>query len=122
MKILVIDSSSITASVAVIENEKIVSEFFINAGLTHSQTLAPMVKSTLEFSGRKTSDMDLISDITPSYVGEVIYTAFILLFSDNNFSTSFEFIAILIPVFLSIYGKLYITLACLRKTALYADL
>ncbi len=61
MKILAIDSSSITASVAVIENETIVSEFFINAGLTHSQTLAPMVQSALEFSGRKTSDMDLIA-------------------------------------------------------------
>ena len=50
MKILAVDSSSITASVALLEDDKIISEFFMNAGLTHSETLAPMIDAVLQNS------------------------------------------------------------------------
>lgn len=61
MKILAVDSSSVTASVAILEDNKIISEFFINAGLTHSQTLAPMIESALINSATEISDIDLFS-------------------------------------------------------------
>ena len=59
MKVLAIDSSSITASVAILDNNKVTAEFFINAGLTHSQTLAPMVDSALKCSNMHPKDIDL---------------------------------------------------------------
>lgn len=59
MKVLAVDSSSATASVALTDNEKLVSEFFINAGLTHSETLAPMIESVIKYAGFKSQDIDL---------------------------------------------------------------
>lgn len=59
MKILAVDSSSITASVAVTEDEKVIAEFFMNAGLTHSQTLAPMIDAVLKNSNTQPKDIDL---------------------------------------------------------------
>lgn len=61
MKILSVDSSSVTASVAITENGKIVSEKFINNGLTHSQTLMPMVEDVINESGVSLKDIDLFA-------------------------------------------------------------
>lgn len=61
MRILGIDSSSYPASVAVVENERIVAEFFIHTKLTHSQTLMPMVKAVLDMTKLAVNDMDLIA-------------------------------------------------------------
>lgn len=61
MKILSLDSSSVTASVAITENGKILSESFINNGLTHSQTLMPMVEEVLKDSGVSIKDIDLFA-------------------------------------------------------------
>ena len=61
MKILSLDSSSVTASVAITENGKILSEKFINNGLTHSQTLMPLVEETLNDSGVSIKDIDLFA-------------------------------------------------------------
>lgn len=61
MKILSIDSSSVTASVAITENDKILSEKFINNGLTHSQTLMPMVEEAINESGVDLKDIDLFA-------------------------------------------------------------
>ncbi len=61
MKILGIDSSAKSASVAVVEDEKILSSFFINTGLTHSQTLMPMIESTLKCSNISLEDIDLVA-------------------------------------------------------------
>lgn len=61
MKILGIDSSAKSASVAVVDNGKILSNFYINTGLTHSQTLMPMLENALECSGVKLKDIDLIA-------------------------------------------------------------
>ncbi len=58
MKILALDCSAGPASVAVIEDGKIVASSFVNVKLTHSQTLLPMVKSTLESGVLKVSDID----------------------------------------------------------------
>lgn len=61
MKILSLDSSSVTASVAITENGKILSEKFINNGLTHSQTLMPLVEDALNDSGISIKDIDLFA-------------------------------------------------------------
>ena len=48
MRILAVDTSAVCAAVAVIDNEKILSESQTNSGLTHSRTLLPMIDSTLK--------------------------------------------------------------------------
>ncbi len=58
MRILALDCSAGPASVAVIEEGKIVASSFVNVKLTHSQTLLPMVKNTLESGMLKVSDID----------------------------------------------------------------
>lgn len=55
MKILSIDSSAKTASVAVTDGTTLLSECFVNAGLTHSRTLMPMIDNAL-------SQADMIID------------------------------------------------------------
>ena len=47
MKLLAIDSAAKTASTAVWQDGVLLGECFLNAGLTHSQTLAPMVEAVL---------------------------------------------------------------------------
>ncbi len=58
MKILALDCSAGPASVAIIEEGRIVASSFVNVKLTHSQTLLPMVKSTLDSAMLKVSDID----------------------------------------------------------------
>lgn len=58
MKILSIDSSAKSASVAIVENDKIIGESFVNAKLTHSATLMPMVVSLLECTQEQLNDVD----------------------------------------------------------------
>lgn len=61
MKILSIDSTSVTASAAITENGNTLAENFINNGLTHSQTLMPLVEKTLKDSGISIKDIDLFA-------------------------------------------------------------
>lgn len=61
MKILSLDSTSVTASAAITENGKTLAENFINNGLTHSQTLMPLVEKTLVDSGVSIKDIDLFA-------------------------------------------------------------
>lgn len=60
MKILAIDSSAKTASVAVIENGTLISECFVNAGLTHSRTLMPMIDNALSQADMKIDEIDAL--------------------------------------------------------------
>ncbi|MCI8496955.1 MAG: tRNA (adenosine(37)-N6)-threonylcarbamoyltransferase complex dimerization subunit type 1 TsaB [Clostridiales bacterium] len=61
MKILALDSSAVSASCAVLEDDRLIAEFFVNAGLTHSQTLMPMVESTLKNAAVDMADIDLFA-------------------------------------------------------------
>lgn len=47
MKILALDCSATAASCAVLEEDKVIASSFVNVKLTHSQTLLPMLESTL---------------------------------------------------------------------------
>lgn len=61
MKILSIDSSAVTASVALTEGGKILGEYFLNTGLTHSETLMPMIASVFQCAKTKPSEVDLFA-------------------------------------------------------------
>lgn len=61
MKILSVDSSSVSASVAITENGVTLAENFINNGLTHSQTLMPMVEKTLNDAKISVKDIELFA-------------------------------------------------------------
>lgn len=58
MKILAIDSSAKSASASIIENEKVLCEFYINSGLTHSETLMPMIKDLLTVTNTEINTID----------------------------------------------------------------
>lgn len=61
MNILAIDTSSVTASVSVISSENVLSEKFINNGLTHSQTLMPLINDALNQSSLAVKDVDFFA-------------------------------------------------------------
>lgn len=51
--LLSLDSSAVTASVALTDGDRVIKSEFVNSGLTHSETLLPMVKRVIgdnEFS------------------------------------------------------------------------
>ncbi len=56
MKILAIDSSGLTATVALLQDELVIAEYSVNYKKTHSQTLVPMLDEI-----RKMTDLDLAS-------------------------------------------------------------
>ncbi len=61
MKILALESSAVTASVAVAEDERLLAQSFQNSGLTHSATLMPMVADLLKNTGLTLREMDVIA-------------------------------------------------------------
>jgi tRNA threonylcarbamoyladenosine biosynthesis protein TsaB len=61
MKILGVESSATAASVAVYFDGKIVAQVQSNTGLTHSQTLLPMVEEVLKLTNNTLKDMDFIA-------------------------------------------------------------
>lgn len=61
MKILALETSAVTASVAVTEDEKLLAQSFQNSGLTHSATLMPMAADLLKNTGLRLDDMDVIA-------------------------------------------------------------
>lgn len=71
VKILAVDSSSKTASVGVVHGNKVLCDFFIDAGLTHSQTLVPMIDYSLKCLGMSAGDIDVFSAVNGpgSFVG-----------------------------------------------------
>ncbi len=58
MKILAVECSATPASVAIIENDKLVSSSFTNIKLTHSQTLMPMIDNMLKATKISIGDID----------------------------------------------------------------
>lgn len=58
-KILSVDTCLSACSVAIHEEEKLLGENFLDAGLTHSQTLMPMIQSLLDSLGMKFKEIDV---------------------------------------------------------------
>ncbi len=61
MKIIALESSAVTASVAVAEDDKLLAQSFQNSGLTHSATLMPMVADLLKNTGLTLDEMDVVA-------------------------------------------------------------
>lgn len=61
MKILAIDSCAKSASAALVENGSVICETFANIGLTHSETLMPMISFTLDTAKVSPNEIDLYS-------------------------------------------------------------
>lgn len=61
MLLLAIDSSAGPASAAVLEDEKLLGEYFINTKQTHSQTLLPMVENLLKSLGKNCAELDALA-------------------------------------------------------------
>jgi len=53
-----LDSSAIAASCAVVEGGRVLASGFVNMKITHSQTLMPLVESTLKCAGLTLTDID----------------------------------------------------------------
>ena len=71
MLILALDSTAIAASVALVRDGALVAEYTVNTGLTHSETLLPMVEAVLKMTHTDINDIDAFAcDVGPgSFTG-----------------------------------------------------
>ena len=85
MKTLCIDTSSKICAVAIFDNDKLVKKIELNNGLTHSESLMPIIKDIFEETNLTLSDINLlICDIGPgSFTGIRIGIATVKAFSDS---------------------------------------
>ena len=58
MKLLAFESSAVSASVALTEDDRLIAQSFQNCGLTHSRTLLPMAESLLQNCGLSLGAVD----------------------------------------------------------------
>ena len=58
MLILSVDSSASPASVCLLDDGKVLAEYYLNTGFTHSQTLMAMVESVLKISAKSAEEID----------------------------------------------------------------
>ena len=61
MKYLALEGSAVAASCALLEDGRVLGEFFVNIPQTHSQTLLPMVEDMLKNSELSLADMDALA-------------------------------------------------------------
>ena len=61
MKILGLDSTANICTVAVSDDNKLISEIKVNAGNTHSETLLPAVEQALKLSGTDIDEIELFA-------------------------------------------------------------
>ena len=64
MKILALDSSGLVASVAVLDDEKLIGEYTVDYKKTHSQTLIPMLETLT-----KLIELDIREEERASFLG-----------------------------------------------------
>ena len=61
MKILALDSTAVVGTVALCEDQKLIAQYTLNTGNTHSQTLLPMIESALHSAEWEIDDLDLFA-------------------------------------------------------------
>ena len=61
MKILALETSAVAASCCVADGEKLLSRAAVNAGLTHSRTLMPMVEAVLSSADLTVADVEAVA-------------------------------------------------------------
>ena len=64
MRLLAMDTSGPVCGVAVMEEDRVVSELTVQNHNTHSTTLMPLVEMALETAGRELAEMDAIAAVT----------------------------------------------------------
>lgn len=69
MLLLSVDSSAVTASAALTDGDKIIKSEFINKGLTHSETLLPLIKSVMQGYGYNELDAIAVAAGPGSFTG-----------------------------------------------------
>lgn len=85
MKILAVDTSSKLCSVAILEDTNLIKKLELDNGLTHSETLMPLIQQILKECNLTLNNIDLlVSDIGPgSFTGIRIGVASCKAFSDS---------------------------------------
>lgn len=85
MKTLCIDTSSKICAAAILDNYNLIKKIELNNGLTHSESLMPIIKDIFEETNLTLNDMNLlICDIGPgSFTGIRIGIATVKAFSDS---------------------------------------
>lgn len=61
MKVLGIDSSGLVASVAIVEEDRLLAEYTVNYKKTHSQTLLPMLDEIVRMTEQELGTVDVIA-------------------------------------------------------------
>lgn len=61
MLILAVESSAVAAGAALLRDGRLISESFVNVGLTHSQTLLTLVDTCLSNAGLTVKDVDIFA-------------------------------------------------------------
>ena len=61
MTVLGIDTSAVSCGAAVLKDGKIISDVYLNVGLTHSQTLMTAVDSALKNCGLTLAGIDILA-------------------------------------------------------------
>lgn len=71
MKILAVDTSSLVATAAICEDDKLICEIVLNNKLTHSQTLLPIIDSCFKKSELSPEEIDIyaVSEGPGSFTG-----------------------------------------------------
>ena len=59
MNILAVDTAGKTAGVALLQDDRLLYEVYLDGGMTHSETLMPMIDSYLKMCGLTCADIDL---------------------------------------------------------------
>ena len=61
MLMLSVDSSAAPASVCLFEDGKVIADYYLNTGFTHSQTLMPMIEDMLRNAGLSLEAVDALA-------------------------------------------------------------
>ena len=59
MNILAVDTAGKTLGVALLQDDRLLYEVYLDAGMTHSETLMPMIDTCLKTCGMTCADIDL---------------------------------------------------------------
>ena len=85
MKVLAVDTSSKLCSVAILEDKNLIKKLELDNGLTHSETLMPLIQQLLNECSLSLNNIDLlVSDVGPgSFTGIRIGVSSCKAFSDS---------------------------------------
>lgn len=59
MNILAVDTAGKTAGVALMQDDRLLYECYLDAGMTHSETIMPLIDTCLKMCGKTCADIDL---------------------------------------------------------------